>query len=261
MSTALSPARPAGPPDIRPATFDDIRESLAAGWRDLRAAPMLGLAFSSVFVAAGLFGFWITWVTGTTFWLVLAVMGFPLVGALAAVGFYEISRMREAGAPLSLGAVLAEVRACSRGQLPWLAAIIVVIFLFWFFLGHMIFALFLGLAPMKNILSSFEVFLTGQGLTMIGFGSAVGAAFALLVFSVSVLGMPMLIDREVDFVTAMLRSMQAVAARPVVYLGWGLVIAALTLLSMLPLFLGLFVTMPLLGHATWHFYRRVSGAG
>lgn len=247
-------------PKVRAATASDIKASLALGLADFRAAPLSGVWFSSVFVLTGLLITFITYATGHTFWLVLAVMGFPLVGTLAAVGFYEISKRRDTAEAVSFPDILARVWAHRRGQLPWLAAIIVVIFLFWFFLGHMIFALFLGLAPMTNVSNSLEVFLTPEGLTMLTVGTLVGAAFATLVFSVSVLGMPMIIDRDIDFVTAMLTSLKATLTRPALYLGWGLIVALATLLSMLPLFLGLFITMPVLGHTTWHLYRRLTAS-
>ena len=131
-------------------------------------------------------------------------------------------------------------------------------FLFWFFLGHMIFALFMGLSPMTQVSSSLQIFLTPEGLSMLGFGSVVGAVFALFVFAISVLGMPMLLDRDVDFVTALLRSIAAVRATPLLYFAWGIFIALVTLLAMVPAFLGLFIAMPVLGHATWHLYRLVA---
>ncbi len=249
---------PKGAPRLRRPRTADIKASLSLGLRDFLSAPLVAACFSGVFVIAGLLMTWITYVTGQTFWLVLAVLGFPLVGTLAAVGFYEISRRIEAKAPLTLASVLGVVWSHRTGQLPWLATIIVVIFLFWFFLGHMIFALFLGLSPMTNVSTSLDVFLTTEGLSMLGFGTLVGAGFAALVFSLSVMGMPMLIDREVDFMTAMLSSMSAVGQHKVLYLIWGVIIAVVTLVSMIPLFLGLFVTMPVLGHATWHLYRRVA---
>ena len=250
--------RQAGAPDTKPIALPDLTASLRAGWADFCAAPALGLFFASVYVLTGLIMTWITYKTGHTFWLILAVLGFPLIGAFAALGLYEISRRRAAGEPLIFSEITAVVWAHKNGQLPWLSVIILVAFLFWFFLGHMIFALFLGLAPMTNVSSSLDVFLTSNGLTMLAFGTVIGAVFAIFIFAVSVLGMPMLLDRDVDFVTAMLRSLSAVAANPWIYLGWGAFIGAVTLIAMLPLFMGLFIALPVLGHATWHLYQAAS---
>ena len=140
------------------------------------------------------------------------------------------------------------------GQLPFLSALMMVALLFWFFLGHMIFALFLGLKPMTNIMSSADVFLSVDGLMMLGLGSAVGAVFALLLYAICVLGLPLLLDREVDYVTAMLRSIGVVASNPVVMIGWAAFIAVVLFVAMLPAFLGLLVVLPWLGHASWHVY-------
>lgn len=251
--------RPHGAPALRRPTSGDFRNALALGWQDFRANPVADLIFASFFVIAGLLMAWITYVTGHTFWLILAVMGFPLIGTLAAVGFYETSRRSAQGESTAFGEVFREVWSQRGGQLPWLSAIIIVTFLFWFFLGHMIFALFMGLSPMTNVSSSLAVFLSPEGLSMLGFGSVVGAAFALFVFAISVLGMPMLLDRDVDFITALLKSISAVAQSFAAYLIWGIFIAAVTLAAMIPAFLGLFIAMPILGHATWHLYKMVSG--
>ena len=250
--------RPHGAPHLRPPTRQDFAEALTRGWRDFVRNPVADLIFASFFVIAGLLMAWVTYATGHTFWLILAVMGFPLVGTLGAVGFYEISKRALRDEPAPFRRAFGDAWAERGGQLPWLSAIIVVTFMFWFFLGHMIFALFLGLAPMTNVSSSVDVFLTVQGLSMLGFGSLVGALFAIFVFAITVMGMPMLLDRDVDFITAMLRSMQAVGAAPVAYVTWGVFIAVVTLLAMLPAFLGLFVAMPVLGHATWHLYKAVT---
>ena len=247
-----------GAPDLRAPTFADIIASLRAGVRDFAAAPHLGLFFSGFYVAVGAAIAAVTYVTGTTFWLILAVLGFPLIGAFAALGLYEVSRRRQVGEALDFGAIVSVVWSERSGQLPWLAVMVVVLFLFWFFLGHMIFALFLGLSPMTNISSSPDVLLSSDGLAMLAFGTAVGAAFAALTFAMSVLSMPMLLDRDVDFVTALTHSIRAVAQAPVIYLGWGLFIAAVTLAAMLPVFLGLFLALPVLGHATWHLYCAVT---
>jgi uncharacterized membrane protein len=246
------------PPKLRAPVLSDFRASLALGWTDFIAAPTPSLFFASFFVIAGLVMAGITYGTGQTYWLILAVLGFPLIGTLAATGFYEISQQRLDGHAISFGEVIRRVWAYKNGQSPWLAYIIVVVFLFWFFLGHMIFALFLGLSPMTNVSTSLEVFLSPEGLSMIAVGTVVGAVFATLVFSLSLFGIPMLIERDVDFVTAMLSSISAVMARPGLYLIWGLVVATITIASMAPLFLGLFVSMSVLGHATWHLYKRLS---
>lgn len=247
--------RPNGAPKVRAITVSDIGQSLRAGLQDFRATPIPGLFFANFYVLGGLVMTWITYITGSTFWLVLAVMGFPLVGAFAALGLYETSRRRAAKEPLNLRGIASVVWAHKAGQLPWLAVILVILFLFWFFLGHMIFALFLGLSPMTNVHSSTEVYLSANGLKMFGFGTLVGAAFAGLTFAVSVLGMPMFLDRDVDFVTAMITSFQAVKAQPLLYLAWGVFVGAVTIAAMLPAFLGLFVALPVLGHATWHLYK------
>jgi len=247
--------RPIGPPALRPISTSDILQSLAAGVKDFRASPVPGLFFANFYVLGGLIMTWITYVTGTTFWLVLAVMGFPLIGAFAALGLYETSRRRAANEPINLRVIASVVWTHKVGQLPWLAVILVILFLFWFFLGHMIFALFLGLSPMTNVHSSTEVYFSGNGLKMLGFGTAVGAIFASLTFAVSVLGMPMFLDRDVDFVTAMITSFKAVKAQPFRYLAWGVFIGIVTLIAMIPAFLGLFVVLPILGHATWHLYK------
>ena len=144
--------------------------------------------------------------------------------------------------------------------MPWLCGMMIFALLFWFFLGHMIFALFLGLKPMTNITTSLQVFLTTDGLMMLTLGSCVGAMFALLLYSICVIGLPMLLDRDVDYVTASLRSIEIVARHPALMLGWAVTIAVIVFVSMLPGFLGLIVTLPWLGHASWHVYAQMRDA-
>ena len=246
-----------GAPDLRAPTFADIIASLRAGVRDFAAAPHLGLFFSGFYVAVGAAIAAVTYVTGTTFWLILAVLGFPLIGAFAALGLYEVSRRRQVGEALDFGAIVSVVWSERSGQLPWLAVMVVVLFLFWFFLGHMIFALFLGLSPMTNISSSPDVLLSSDGLAMLAFGTAVGAAFAALTFAMSVLSMPMLLDREVDIVTAMITSFKATVENRGAMIFWAMIVAGTTVVACMPLFLGMIFVFPMLGHSAWHLYQAV----
>ena len=119
----------------------------------------------------------------------------------------------------------------------------------------MIFALFLGLSTMTNVSTSLDVYLSSDGLTMIAVGSVVGALFALLLFMITVFAMPMLLDREVDFVSAMIASFTAVQNNLILMVFWGAFIAFMTFVAMLPAFFGLYFVLPLFGHASWHLYR------
>ncbi|MEO0936852.1 MAG: DUF2189 domain-containing protein [Pseudomonadota bacterium] len=243
-----------GAPEFATPQANHALRALTRGWRDFTAAPALGLL---VGLACVLTGWGITGLTlwaGHTFWLILAVFGFPLVAPFAAVGLYEISRLRGLGEAPSMTRALETVWQQRGRQLPQLSAMVIILLLFWFFLGHMIFALFLGLAPMTNITTSLDVFLSADGLQMLAFGSVVGGAFGLVLYAVCVMGLPMLMDREVDYVTAMIRSFGVVQSAPVVMIGWAVLIGALLILAMLPGFLGLLVVLPWLGHASWHLY-------
>jgi uncharacterized membrane protein len=252
----MSVTHPPAAPEINEVDASDLRASLALGWQDFRRAPVLGLAFAAVYVLGGWLITWAMTAKGQVWWTLPASAGFPILGPFIACGYYEISRRLEAGEPLVAGEIFGVIFRQKDRQIPAMAAVIVVYFLFWNFLSHMIFALFLGNATMTNVSSSLAVFLSPQGLTMLAFGTLVGAGFATLLFCLTVVSLPMLLDREVDFVTAMLTSFALVRENPGVMLGWGALIAVCLFLGMLSGFLGLFLVLPLFGHASWHLYRR-----
>jgi len=249
-------APPQAAPEINILGFDDLAASLRLGFADFRRAPLFGIFFASVYVLGGWLMYYALTASGQFWWTLPATAGFPILGPFIACGFYEISRRLESGLPLVWSEVLGVVLRERNRQIPSMAAVIVVFFLFWNFLAHMIFALFLGLQAMTNVSSSLAVFLTPNGLAMLAIGSAVGAVFATVLFSITVISLPLLMDREIDFVTAMITSFSTVRDNPLVMLSWGFLIAVLLFLAMLPAFLGLFLVLPVLGHASWHLYRR-----
>lgn len=250
-------ARNADRPEVLQADWSDLKAALRGGLADFARAPAFGLFFACFYVAGGWLVWWAMTTQGQLWWTLPAAAGFPILGPFIACGLYDVSRRLEAGERLKANAVLASVFRQKDRQIPAMAAVIVVFFLFWNFLGHMIFALFMGHATLTNISSSIEAFLTPEGLTMLAVGTGVGAVFSTLFYSLTVVSLPMLMVREVDFVTAMLTSFAVVRESPVVMLGWAVLIGAALLLALVPGFLGLFLVLPVFGHASWHLYRRV----
>ncbi len=245
-------------PDVRMIAAHTVTDALARGLRDYLRAPLFGLFFSAVYVAGGLVLDAVLAAAGREWWLLPFAVGFPILGPFAAVGLYEVSRRLEAGAPLSWRAVLGVVLRQKDRQIPAIAVVVLFIFLVWLFVAHTIFALFLGLSAMVNVSTDpAAVLLTGDGLTMLAVGTVVGAGFAGVLFAITVVGLPLLLDKELEFFTAMITSVSAVIQNPWPMLLWGLLVAGLLFLGMLPAFLGLFVVLPVLGHATWHLYRAV----
>lgn len=254
------PAPDPGPDEIpMPVTIglDAIPAVLRDGWRDFRRAPAFGLLFSAFYVLGGLVLAAVALASGQEWWLMPFVVGFPLIAPFAAVGLYEVSRRIEADEPLIWREVLAVVIAQKDRQIPSMAMVILLMFMFWVFVAHTTFALFMGVSSLTNISSSPEIMLQGRGLTMLAVGTIIGAGFAAVLFSITVVGLPLIMDREVDLITASIASFQAVAANPLVMLVWAAVIATLLFIGILPMFLGLFIVLPVLGHASWHMYRRL----
>jgi uncharacterized membrane protein len=241
-------------PLLNPLTPADLTAALRAGWSDFLAAPVFGLFFALVYAGGGLLLWWGLVANGQPIWFVVMAAGFPLFAPFAAVGLYEVSRRRQEGLPLDWGSILGAVRGKGDGQLPVMAVIVLLIFGFWVILARGIFAIFFadsGIGP-----ETLGQLATLPGVAMLAVGTAVGGCLALALFSITVISLPMLLDRPVDFVTAILTSLALVRAQPAVMLRWAATIAVLLALGMLPAFLGLLVVLPVLGHATWHLYAR-----
>lgn len=232
----------------------DLRDALAAGWRDFRAYPAFGLFFASIYVVAGLFLYFVLFVRGEFVWLVPVAAGFPLLAPFAAVGLYEVSRRREAGLPMSWRSILGALRGRGDEQILSMGVIVFVAFGFWLMLAHGIFAVFMAESGVET--KGLALFWTGPGILMLLVGGIVGALMALAFYAITVFSLPLLVDREVDFITAIIVSLATVRSNTFVLLVWAALIAVSLFVAMLPLFLGLLIVLPVLGHATWHLYRR-----
>lgn len=252
--------KPSPIPEIQNITPAAVGRSLRAGLRDFLRAPLYGIFFAAIYAAGGVIMYLVFAAGGQEWWLIPVIVGFPLLAPFAAIGLYEVSRRLEAGQPLVWGEVLGVVFAQRERQLPSMAMVILLMFMFWVFVAHAIFALFMGTASLTNITSSPEVLMQGNGPLMLAFGSAIGGGFALALFSFTVVGLPLLLEREVDFITAIITSVSAVLANPVSLGLWGLVIALAMFIGMLPVFLGLLLVLPILGHGSWHMYRELTTA-
>lgn len=243
-------------PEVRRIGTDDLRQALRKGLDDFMACRSDVAFIAIVYPLAGAVLVWAFFGYDLLPLLFPAVSGFALVGPVAAVGLYEMSRRRERGEAGGWSDALGVLGSPSFGAIFLLGLALFGIFVLWMITAWGIWSATLGPLPTASI-GDFarEILFTGRGWLMAIVGCAVGFLFALVVLAVSVVSFPLLLDRDVGLRVAVVTSLRVTAENPGPVLAWGFVVAAALVLGSIPLFLGLIVVMPVLGHATWHLYR------
>ncbi len=245
-------------PEVRRLTIADLGDVLAKGLDDFAAYRTDVIFLCVVYPVIGLIMGRLAFGYGMLPLLFPLASGFALIGPFAAVGLYEMSRRREQGGPVAWPDAFGVIRSRSFGAIVVLGLLLVAIFLIWLITAETIYETTLGPQPAASI-GSFarDVFATGAGWTTIVVGVGVGFLFALLVLVISVVSFPLLLDRDVGLGAAISTSVRAVIVYPGPMAIWGLIVAGGLVIGSIPLFLGLIIIMPVLGHATWHLYRKV----
>jgi uncharacterized membrane protein len=246
------------PPVVRRIRFADLRDALAKGIDDFKAMPSHALFLCVIYPVVGMVLGAVTFGYGLIPLAYPLVAGFALLGPLAAIGLYDLSRRRELGLPTDLSRSFEIIHLPSFGAIVALGLLLMAIFLLWLAVAHWIYVANIGSLPMPS-LSAFvdRILTTPEGFRVIVLGNVIGFVFALVVFTISVVSFPLLLDRDVGAVEAVLTSYRAVRKNPIVMVAWGLIVAGSLLFGSLPFLLGLTVVMPVLGHTTWHLYRKV----
>jgi uncharacterized membrane protein len=244
-------------PKIQTLTREDLRIALRRGYEDFKAAradvmficliyPLLGLMLAGVGLNANLLPL-----------VFPAAAGFVLLGPFAAVGLYEVSRRREEGEQISWLAALSVTGSHNFGAIMVLGFYLIALFLAWILTAHLVWSLTLGPAQPTSVAAFVtSVLTTGAGWAMALIGLVLGFCFAVAVLATSVVSFPLLLDRNIGVPLAVRTSWQVFRQNPGVIATWGFLVAALLFLGSLPLFVGLIIVLPVLGHATWHLYRR-----
>jgi uncharacterized membrane protein len=255
-----SPARDVPLPRVRRIDLADLKDVLAKGISDFAAYRTDVMFLWVIYPLAGLLLAWLAFGYELLPLVFPLASGFALIGPVAAVGLYEISRRREQGVDITWADAFGVVRAPAFGAILVLGVILLAIFLLWLAAAQGIYWMTLGPEPPASV-GAFvrDVFTTPEGWALIFVGVGVGGLFAVLVLTISVVSFPLLLDRPVGLYAAVATSVRAVATNPGPMIVWGLIVAVALAIGTIPLLLGLIIVMPVLGHATWHLYRKVVG--
>ncbi len=244
-------------PTIRKIDVSDLKEVLAKGFKDFDAKPTHIVLLFIIYPIVGIILINLTAGYEILPLIFPIIAGFALVGPMAAVGLYEISRRRENGLDYSIKYAFQVHRSPSIRAIITLSIIMMVLYFAWLGVALLIFDLTFGATPTSFWGFAREVLTTPAGWALIIVGSGVGFIFAVVVLALSVVSFPMLLDRDVSAAVAIGTSVRAVAANPVTMGVWGFIVSGSLILGSIPFFFGLAVAMPVLGHATWHLYRKV----
>lgn len=244
-------------PTVHTLTLGDLKACLRAGYQDFLETRADAVFIVLIYPIAGLLMFGISLNKDMVPLLAPLIAGFALIGPVAAVGLYEISRKREQGGEVHWLDAFGVFRSPSFGAILALGFYLVMLLLVWLMVAQSVYVQTLGPEPPAS-LGTFltEVFTTSAGWGMIIFGTAIGFVFALIALALSVVSFPLLLDRKVGVPVAVVTSVQVLRHNPRVILTWGAIVAGLLVVGAIPMLLGLIVVMPILGHATWHLYRR-----
>jgi uncharacterized membrane protein len=246
------------PPAVRTIRIADLKDALARGIDDFVAMPTHAVFLCLIYPIVGIVLARLTWGYEVLPLLFPLAAGFALIGPFAAIGLYELSRRREQGLTISWTGAFDVLRSPSAGAIAALGLLLLVIFVLWVAVAQAIYIANFGYQPAASMPDFLrQVLTTPAGWALIIVGNGVGFLFALVALCISVVSFPLLLDRDVGAVEAVLTSVRAVAANPLPMAAWGLIVAAALVIGSLPLFFGLAVVVPVLGHATWHLYRKV----
>jgi len=250
--------RDAVAPTVRRIHAADIGDALARGVKDFRACRSDVIFLCLIYPAAGLVISRMADDYGMVALIFPLIAGFALVGPLFGLGLYEMSRRREKGIATGWADAFAVVRAPAIGSIVVLGALLFALLCLWLFAADLIYTVTLGPdAPVSATAFARDVLTTPAGWTMIVVGCGVGFLFALVAMVISVVSFPLLLDRNVGVGTAIATSVRAVLTNPGPMAMWGLIVAGFLVIGAIPLLVGLAIVLPILGHATWHLYRKV----
>ncbi len=248
-------------PHVNQVTVNDLLEVLGMGMRDFHAAPLYGLFFSGIYVAGGWMLILFLLYLDLPYLVYPLAAGFALIAPFIASGFYVVSQHLENGRKegkqaLSWRVVFGSVKSMFGRDLGWMALVTGFSLFIWMDIAALLSFGFMGMRFFSFSELIDIVFTTPAGWLFLLVGNTAGALIAFGVFSYSVVSIPMLFHRDIDFITAMITSVRFVTQNPRVMAVWCVTIAVLIAISLLSGLIGLFVTLPILGHATWHLYRR-----